>query len=50
MLQRTLRQPVIVNAVRTPVGKFLGALAPFSAPELGARVVGEVATRRDRSG
>ncbi|HEU4563292.1 MAG TPA: acetyl-CoA C-acetyltransferase [Gemmatimonadaceae bacterium] len=30
------RQPVIVAAARTPIGKFLGALAPLSAPELGA--------------
>jgi len=29
-------QPVIVAAARTPIGKFLGALAPLSAPELGA--------------
>jgi len=29
------RQPVIVSAVRTPIGKFLGGLAPLSAPELG---------------
>src|SRR5215207_4809434 len=32
----TSRQPVIVAAARTPIGKFLGALAPLSAPELGA--------------
>src|SRR5277367_3503192 len=38
-------QPVILNAVRTPIGKFLGGLAPLSAPELGARVVREVARR-----
>jgi len=30
------RQPVLVSAVRTPVGKYLGALAGLSAPELGA--------------
>jgi acetyl-CoA C-acetyltransferase len=30
------RTPVIVSAARTPIGKFLGALAPVSAPELGA--------------
>jgi acetyl-CoA C-acetyltransferase len=30
------RQPVIVSAARTPIGKFLGALAALSAPELGA--------------
>ena len=32
----TFRQPVIVSAARTPIGKFLGGLAPLSAPELGA--------------
>jgi acetyl-CoA C-acetyltransferase len=32
----TSRQPVIVSAARTPIGKFLGGLAPLSAPELGA--------------
>ena len=30
------REPVIVAAARTPIGKFLGGLAPLSAPELGA--------------
>jgi acetyl-CoA C-acetyltransferase len=32
----TSRQPVIVAAARTPIGKFLGALSSLSAPELGA--------------
>jgi acetyl-CoA C-acetyltransferase len=32
----TSRTPVIVGAARTPIGKFLGALSPLSAPELGA--------------
>ena len=30
------RTPVIVGAARTPIGKYLGALASLSAPELGA--------------
>src|SRR5215471_2661248 len=30
------KQPVIVSAVRTPIGRFLGGLAPLTAPELGA--------------
>src|SRR5688500_17600770 len=30
------RQPVIVSAARTPIGKFLGALGAMSAPDLGA--------------
>lgn len=29
------RTPVIVGAARTPIGRFLGGLAPLSAPELG---------------
>src|SRR6185503_7144004 len=32
----TSRTPVIVSAARTPIGKFLGGLAPLAAPELGA--------------
>ncbi len=32
----TSRTPVIVAAARTPIGKYLGALASLSAPELGA--------------
>jgi acetyl-CoA C-acetyltransferase len=38
-------KPVIVGAVRTPIGKFLGALKGLSAPELGALVVKEVVGR-----
>jgi acetyl-CoA C-acetyltransferase len=34
-----MREVVIVSAVRTPVGKFLGALSPLSAVELGAIAV-----------
>lgn len=30
------RKPVIVAAARTPIGKYLGGLSGFSAPELGA--------------
>src|SRR5258705_6212380 len=37
--------PVILCAVRTPVGKFQGGLASFSAPALGGKVVAEVARR-----
>ncbi len=40
-----METPVILSAVRTPVGKFQGGLAGFSAPELGAKVIAE-ATRR----
>jgi len=38
-------QPVILSAVRTPVGRFQGGLAAFSAPQLGAKVVAEAARR-----
>jgi len=40
-----MRDVVIVSAVRTPIGKFLGALKEFSAPQLGAIVVREAVRR-----
>jgi acetyl-CoA C-acetyltransferase len=40
-----MNQPVIVSAVRTAIGKFLGALAPLSAPQLGAIAVREAVAR-----
>src|SRR5216117_2185732 len=40
-----MRDAVIVSAVRTPTGKFLGALKGFTATELGARVVAEAVRR-----
>jgi acetyl-CoA C-acetyltransferase len=40
-----MREPVIVSAVRTPVGKFLGSLKGFTAPQLGALVVREAVRR-----
>ncbi len=36
---------VILSAVRTPIGKILGNLAPFTAPELGAIVIREAVKR-----
>jgi acetyl-CoA C-acetyltransferase len=33
------REPVILSAVRTPMGRFLGALSPLTATQLGAIVV-----------
>src|SRR5688572_18033432 len=33
------RQPVIVAAARTPIGRYLGGLASLSAPELGALAI-----------
>jgi acetyl-CoA C-acetyltransferase len=40
-----VRESVIVSAVRTPTGKFLGALKGFTAPQLGALVVAEAVRR-----
>src|SRR5580658_7143587 len=40
-----METPVILSAVRTPIGKFLGGLAPLSATELGAKVVAESVRR-----
>jgi len=37
--------PVILSATRTPIGKFLGALAPVTAPKLGAIAVREAVRR-----
>jgi acetyl-CoA C-acetyltransferase len=39
------RVPVIVGACRTPIGKFLGALAPKTALELGAIAIREAVAR-----
>jgi acetyl-CoA C-acetyltransferase len=38
-------EAVILSAVRTPIGKFQGGLAPLSAPQLGAKVVAEAVRR-----
>src|SRR3990167_10447969 len=40
-----MEQPVILSAVRTAIGKFLGSLAPLSATQLGAIVVREAIAR-----
>src|SRR5437899_9152364 len=40
-----IKEAVIVSAVRTPVGKFLGALKSFKATDLGAIVVREAVKR-----
>ena len=37
--------PVILSAVRTPVGKFLGTLSSIPATDLGAKVVAEAVRR-----
>ncbi len=38
-------QPVILSAVRTAIGKFMGGLAPLSATELGGKVIAEAIRR-----
>ena len=37
--------PVILSAVRTPIGKFQGGLSGVAAPELGAKVIAEAIRR-----
>ena len=37
--------PVIVSAVRTPVGRYLGGLSSFTAPQLGALAIREAVSR-----
>ncbi|HEU4800257.1 MAG TPA: acetyl-CoA C-acetyltransferase [Gemmatimonadales bacterium] len=37
--------PVIVSAVRTPIGRYLGALSSFTAPQLGAAALREAVAR-----
>jgi acetyl-CoA C-acetyltransferase len=41
-----MRETVIVSAVRTPTGKFLGGLKDFKATELGAMAVREAGPAR----
>jgi acetyl-CoA C-acetyltransferase len=40
-----MRDSVIVSAVRTPTGKFMGVLKDFTAPQLGALVVKDAVRR-----
>ena len=37
--------PVLVSAVRTPIGRFLGGLSSFTAPQLGAKVIAAAVER-----
>jgi acetyl-CoA C-acetyltransferase len=37
--------PVILSAVRTPIGRYLGGLSSFTAPQLGALVIREAVAR-----
>jgi len=43
--KQTMREAVIISAVRTAVGKFQGSLQSFSSPRLGAFVVREAVLR-----
>ena len=45
MRDEAMREVVIVSAVRTPVGKFQGALSELTAVQLGAIVVSEAVAR-----
>ncbi len=38
-MSQSAADPVILSAVRTPIGNFQGTLSPLPAPELGARAV-----------
>jgi acetyl-CoA C-acetyltransferase len=40
-----MNQPVILSAVRTPIGKFQGGLSSLATTELGAKVVAEAVRR-----
>ena len=45
-----METPVMLSAVRTPIGKFQGGLAGFSATELGAKAVAEAIRRSGLDG
>jgi acetyl-CoA C-acetyltransferase len=40
-----MREVVVIDAVRTPVGRFGGGLAPLSASDMGARVIADLLKR-----
>jgi acetyl-CoA C-acetyltransferase len=40
-----MESPVILSAVRTPIGKFQGGLSSFAATDLGAKIVAEAIRR-----
>ena len=40
------RDPVLVSAVRTPIGRFLGGLSSFSATQLGSIVIARRSSAR----
>ncbi len=46
-MNRPATTPVIIDGVRTPIGRFLGGLSPMSGPDLGAVAVREAVQRAD---
>ncbi|MDE2752063.1 MAG: acetyl-CoA C-acyltransferase [Gemmatimonadota bacterium] len=46
-MSRPATTPVIIDGVRTPIGRFLGGLSPLSGPDLGAVAVREAVARTD---
>lgn len=46
-MSRPATTPVILDGVRTPIGRFLGGLSPMSGPDLGAIAVREAVQRAD---
>src|SRR3990172_8049306 len=48
--QNSHNQPVILSAVRTPVGKLLGSLSSLTAPQLGAIAVKAAVERAGLNG
>jgi acetyl-CoA C-acetyltransferase len=49
-MSENTKQAVIISAVRTPTGRFQGALKGFTAPELGAIAIKEAVKRAGVSG
>ena len=47
---KNVREVVVVEACRTPYGRFGGALKDFTAPELGALAIKEVIRRTGSKG
>merc|ERR1712000_375388 len=44
------RQPVIVSAVRTPIGSFAGSLSSMTGPQLGAKAVSAAVSQAGHCG
>ena len=48
MADNSSRTAVIVDGARTPIGRFMGGLAPLSAPELGGIAIRAAKRNADR--